>query len=98
MREADFVGSFESIEVANELTQKTLEQNREAVDEVEKGNKRRDFVKGWINHATGREAVMPLQRGAHPYVRTTYGVGVSIRHDRRSPRGFTVITSYPRND
>lgn len=31
-------------------------------------------------------------------MRTTYGVGVFIVHDTGAPRGYRVITAYPRND
>lgn len=91
-------GSFESLENANDLTNRTLEQNREAVEEVAQGKKDRDFVKSRFGYKTGREAIGSRDPRAEPYVRDTYGVGVEIAHDQRSPRGFTVITAYPRND
>ncbi|MBA4234246.1 MAG: hypothetical protein C0465_27120 [Ralstonia sp.] len=46
---------------------------------------------------TGREAYRP-DAFAEPYMRATYEVGVLIRHDTRSQRGYTVITAYPRNE
>jgi Bacterial CdiA-CT RNAse A domain len=91
-------GSFRSLEDANDLTTRTLEQNREIVDEVAAGKRNKDFIKARFGFPTGREAVRLPKPGAEPYMRTTYGVGVGIRYDPRSPRGYRVHTAYPRND
>ena len=45
---------------------------------------------------TGREAYSNNE--GIVYVRDTYGVGVFLRHDQNSPRGFRVRTAYPRTE
>lgn len=91
-------GSFASLEDANDLTSRTLEQNGKIVDEVAKGIRDEEFVKTRFGYKTGREAIRLPQSGSQPHMRDTYGVGVLIRHDRTSPKGFRVHTAYPRND
>ncbi len=90
-------GSFESIETANDFINRTLEQNKSAVDQVASGSASRDFVTARFGYITGREAYRP-NPDADPYLRNTYGVGVEIRHDPRAGRGYRVFTAYPRND
>jgi hypothetical protein len=90
-------GSFESYEAANDFVNRTLGQNRNVVDLVANGKLNEAFVKARFGHKTGREAFRPAPN-MDPIIRSTYGVGVLIRHDPRSSRGFRVITSYPRND
>ncbi len=90
-------GSFASMESANDFVNRTLEQNRDRVEAVATGRSAKDFITYRFGYKTGREAF----RGdidAVPYLRDTYGVGVSIVHDPRAARGFSVITAYPRNE
>jgi hypothetical protein len=89
-------GSFESIETANDLVNRTLEQNSVEVDLVTTGKKNGASVKSRFGYKTGREAYTAGQ--LEPYMRTTYGVGVYILHDPHNPRGYHVYTAYPRND
>ncbi|GAB1716639.1 MAG: hypothetical protein NTAFB05_16810 [Nitrobacter sp.] len=94
-RKAD--GSFDSVESANDFVNRTLEQNRDQVEAVASGQSADSFVTYRFGYKTGREAF----RGdidEVPYRRDTYGVGVSIVHDPRAARGFSVITAYPRNE
>lgn len=91
-------GSFRTLEDANDLTSRTLEQNREVVDEVASGARASAFVRTRFGFPTGREAIRLREPNSAPYMRTTYGVGVNIYHDRRSPRGYSVYTAYPRNE
>ena len=90
-------GTFESRESANDFVNRTLEQNKSAVDEVAVGNKDGDFVTARFGYKTGREAYRTDPYAA-PYLRDTYGVGVGIIHDARTERGYRVYTAYPRND
>ncbi|WP_244474528.1 RNase A-like domain-containing protein [Methylobacterium sp. Leaf85] len=89
-------GSFESIETANDLVNRTLEQNASEVDDVATGKRDDAFIKSRFGYRTGREAYTAGQ--LEPYLRTTYGVGMYIVHDPGSPRGYRIHTAYPRND
>jgi hypothetical protein len=67
------------------------------VDEVASGRMTSAFITHRFGFVTGREAIVtPIERSIR--VRRTYGIGVVIDHDRRTPRGFSVRTAYPRND
>jgi hypothetical protein len=90
-------GSFPSIEAANKLINSTLSQNQIAVDLVADGIKSDDFITARFSSKTGIEAFAASER-TQPYIRDTYGVGVSIVHDKSSPKGYTIVTAYPRND
>jgi hypothetical protein len=90
-------GSFSSLETASDLVKSTLDSNHAIVDQVAMGQLREAFVTRQFEFSTGREACRP-DVDAAPYLRDTYGVGVYILHDRRSPRGYRVRTAYPRND
>lgn len=89
-------GSFESIEIANDLVNRTLEMNAFEVDDVATGRKYDAFLTSRFGYKTGREAYTAGQ--LEPYMRTTYGVGVYILHEPRNPRGYRIHTAYPRND
>ncbi len=89
-------GSFPSLEAATKLTNSTLAKNRERVERVARGKVLRDFVTADFESKAGREAFAPSEY-AEPYLRDTYGVGVSIIHDPTSKDGYTIISSYPRN-
>lgn len=90
-------GSFDSRESANDFVNRTLEQNAPEVDQVASGESERAFVTARFGYRTGREAYRPND-DTEPYMRETYGVGVEIRHDRSSSRGYRVHTAYSRND
>jgi Bacterial CdiA-CT RNAse A domain len=90
-------GSFDSVANANDFVNRTLEQNRTTVDMVVNGKSDRDFVTTRFGNITGREAFRS-DPDADPYLRNTYSVGVEIRRDPGSSRGYRVHTAYPRND
>src|SRR5215208_4612234 len=91
------VGSFPSLSEANEWANKAIEANRGIVDEVASGRMTNAFITHRFGFVTGREAIVtPIERSIR--VRRTYGIGVVIDHDRRTPRGFSVRTAYPRNE
>ncbi|MCK9917785.1 hypothetical protein MXD81_52470 [Microbacteriaceae bacterium K1510] len=90
-------GSFESVEKANDLVNRTLEANKSIVDRVARGENERDFITSRFGYITGREAYRPAP-DASPYLRNTYSVGVGIERDTRASRGYRVYTAYPRND
>lgn len=46
---------------------------------------------------TGREAFR-FNQYEKPVLRYAYEVGVEIRHDPSEPKGFVVVTAYPRNE
>jgi Bacterial CdiA-CT RNAse A domain len=89
-------GSFPSLDAANSLTNSTLSQNTDVVEEVAAGRRGGARIVGGFSSTTGHEAYKSSDK-AQPYIRETYYVETLIQHDRRSPRGFTVLTSYPRN-
>ncbi len=89
-------GSFSSLEAATKLVNSTLAQNQAIVDQVASGVRNREVVFAHFGSITGIEAVAPNIR-SQPYLRETYGVGVLIFHDRSSPNGYTVWTSFTSN-
>ncbi|TMI99440.1 MAG: hypothetical protein E6G97_22725 [Alphaproteobacteria bacterium] len=90
-------GSFESRESANDFVNRTLERNSVTVDQVADGKSDRTFLNTRFGYRTGREAFRP-SIDSEPYLRDTYDVGVEIRHDPRSARGYRVHTAYPMNE
>jgi hypothetical protein len=74
----------------------TLLQNRDRVDRVARGEAGGDFVTAVFDSPTGYEAYLPTPNSI-PYMRDTYGVGVLIARDPRSPNGYRVHTAYPIN-
>jgi hypothetical protein len=92
------LGSFESVESANDLVNRTLERNKATVDMVASGELQDAFVKTRFGFITGREIFRPDPNETYYYFRNTYGVGVYIIHDPSSGRGYRVNTAYPRND
>ncbi len=93
----DAHGSFASLEAANDFVNRVLESHAPTVDLVASGAMKEAWLPHRFGHQTGREAFRP-DAFAEPYMRSTYSVGVFIEHDARSPRGYTVITAYPRNE
>lgn len=89
-------GSFESVAAANDFVNRTLEQHASKVNLVASGAEDDAFLESRFGFKTGREAYTAGK--LQPYMRTTYGVGIYILHDPRSPRGYRVHTAYPRND
>ncbi len=89
-------GSFDSLENANDLVNRTLRANSEDVDLVASGEVDDDFIAYRFGFVTGYEAYRP-DPSTEPYERPTYAVGVYIWHDEHSPRGFRVRTAYPMN-
>ena len=89
-------GSFESVETANDFVNRTLEQNASEVDDVATGKRSNAFQTSRFRYRTGREAYTAGQ--LDPYLRTTYGVGIFILHEPRSPRGYRIHNAYPCND
>ena len=90
-------GSFDLIENANDFVNRTLQNNGPLVDRVADGDENDDYITWRFGYPTGRELYRP-DPDSDPYMRTTYSVGVWIVHDPGSPRGFRVITAFPRND
>ena len=91
-------GSFASDESANDLVNRTLERNKATVDMVASGELKDAFIKARFGFITGREVFRPDPTERYYYFRNTYGVGVELRHDPGSSRGYRVHTAYPRND
>lgn len=89
-------GTFVSREAANDFVNRTLEEHQAMVDLVAVGQEERAFLKKRFGYPTGREAFR-LDSSSSPYMRNTYEVGVEIRHDPRSERGYRVHSAYPRN-
>jgi HK97 family phage portal protein len=91
-------GSFTSMAAAQRLVNATLSSptNRATVDSVANGIVREVRVDETFSSLTGYEAYASTIR-SQPVIRDTYSVGVYIRHDPISPRGYAVISAYPRN-
>jgi hypothetical protein len=87
-------GSFRSVDEANELINKALNDNPEAVASVVKGLRSMNSIDRNFDSSTGYEAFPIAQRG--PIVmRDTDSVRVIIVRDTRSAKGFYVLTAYP---
>lgn len=75
--------SFESSDTANDFVNRTIARNSSEVDDAANGKEPEAFIASRFGSKTGREAYTAGR--LDPYRRTTYGVGVLIRHDPRSP-------------
>lgn len=93
----DAHGSFPTLESANDFVNRVLDTNSTTVDLVASGALNSAWLEQRFGYPTGREAFRP-DAFAEPYMRNTYSVGLYIRHDARSQRGYTVITAYPLNE
>lgn len=89
-------GSFSSLEAADKLVNATLDRNSDIVDGVRSGLLDERRVDAYFGSVTGIEAYASTIR-SQPRIRETYGVGVYIRRDPSSEKGFRIITAYPRN-
>ncbi|MGD9670854.1 MAG: RNase A-like domain-containing protein [Hyphomicrobiaceae bacterium] len=89
-------GSFASLESANDFVNRVLEAHAPMVDMVASGAMKEVWLEQRFGYPTGKEAFRP-DAFAEPYMRSAYEVGVLIRQDTRSQRGYTVITAYPLN-
>ena len=89
-------GSFPSVGAAEKLVNSTLSSNAAEVNRVATGQVPEAFVKVEFGAPTGIEAFRESPRQS-PYIRDTFSVGVYIKHDPASPKGYSVITAYPMN-
>jgi hypothetical protein len=80
-------------DAADRLVNSTIEQNRSV---VEMGLLPEQRVESYFSSPTGIEAHAQTVR-SRPVIRDAFGVGVYIRRDISSPRGYRVISAYPRN-
>jgi hypothetical protein len=92
-------GSFDSIESANYLVNSALDapKNVAEVAAVASGIVRNQWlitldIPGSV---TGRE-LYRSSPDTEPYMRVTDGVGVVIQYDPTRPRGYRIVTAYPR--
>jgi hypothetical protein len=90
-------GSFLSRESANDFVNRILEGNQPKVDAVASGIVEEAWIEERFGYPTGKQAFRPGPEEPL-YVRPTFKVGVLIRPDRRSTRGYSVHTAYPLND
>jgi hypothetical protein len=92
-------GSFDSIGIAQDLVNRTLDapENAARIADVVSGKQVADLITSRFDFITGREWYRP-EPDDSPYLRVTSGVGVVILHDPGVPRGYRVLTAYPRND
>ena len=93
---ADAQGSFLSLEAANDFTNRILQKNQTRVDAVASGATDEAWLPERFGYPTGKEA-FHASADEPVYIRPTYYVGVLIRHDATSPRGYRVHTAYPLN-
>ena len=89
--------SFISRESANDFVNRILERNAPKVDAVASGLVDEAWLEDRFGFPTGKQAFRPGPEEPI-YMRPTFKVGVLIRHDQRSKRGYTVHTAYPLND
>jgi portal protein/CDI toxin RNase A-like protein len=91
-------GSFDSIESANDLVNRALDapENAARIADVASGKMPVDLITSDFSFVTGRE-LYRLDPDTEPYMRVTNGVGVVIRFDPTKPRGYSIVTAYPRS-
>jgi hypothetical protein len=89
-------GSFYSIEAANDLVNRVLERNRDAVDLVADRGAPKAVISERFGYWTGKEAYRP-DADTEPYMRNTYSAKVVIEADERAEFGCRVITAFPMN-
>lgn len=91
------VGSFASMESANDFVNRTLESNRDQIDEFIAGGD--DDLTVWrrFGFITGREAVRNVD-DPPPYARNTYGVKVVLVRTPKTSRGYRILTAFPANE
>ena len=89
-------GSFLSKEAANDFVNRTLENNKQLVDQVARGQAETAGLNERFGYVTGKEGFKESGESL-AYVRPTYDVRVVIRQDTSSPRGYGVLTAFPRN-
>jgi len=90
-------GSFLSLESANDLVNRTLEDHKETVDRVASGELDRATLDTRFGYPTGKEAFRSTG-DSEPYIRDTYAVRVVVRYDSTSERGYAVRTAFPINE
>lgn len=90
-------GSFLSRESANDFVNRVLERNARLVDAVASGLQEEAWLEERFGFPTGKQAFRPGPE-LQLYIRPTYKVGVLIRYDQRSKRGYSVHTAYPLNE
>jgi hypothetical protein len=83
-------------DAADRLVNSTIEQNRSVVEAIAMGLLPEQRVESYFSSPTGIEAHAQTVR-SRPVIRDAFGVGVYIRRDISSPRGYRVISAYPRN-
>ena len=86
----DAQGSFLSLEAANDFTNRVLQKNQTRVDAVASGATDEAWLPERFGYPTGKEA-FHASADEPVYIRPTYYVGVLIRHDATSPRGYRAI-------
>lgn len=89
-------GSFSSLEAAERLTRSTIAANSNIVAGIVAGILPEQRVDAYFDSVTGMEAYSRTVRSS-PVIRVTYGVGVYVRRDPARPKGYRIITAYPRN-
>lgn len=89
------LGSFTSLESANELVSETLAKHQDAVQRVTGGQTEMQYIEHDFGKTTGYESYRPLLRDTMT-VRPTTGIAVLLVHTEES-RGFSILTAYPRN-
>ncbi|WP_442754701.1 RNase A-like domain-containing protein [Methylocystis sp. JAN1] len=93
-------GSFLSLTSAEKLINSTIAANRAIIEQLVSGalgEGKTIRIDRFFNSITGKEAFAPSPRG-EPEILATRWVAVVLRHDRRSPRGFKLITAFPFNE
>jgi outer membrane protein TolC len=89
-------GTFVDVRSANDLINQTLQANSALVDRVAAGEVSEATLEHRFGYRTGKEAFRP-DVDADPYIRSTYGVRIVIRHDPQRKTGYRLLTAYPIN-
>ena len=67
------------------------------MDRVAAGEVLQGTLEHRFGYRTGKEAFRP-DVDTDPYIRSTYGVRVVIRHDPQRKTGYRLLTAYPINE
>jgi hypothetical protein len=90
------VGTFNSLEDANDLVNRAIRERRAEIEAALERGRERVWFSHRLGFRTGREAWSDAV-GSEPYIRSTYGVWVVLQLDPVTRRDYRVVTAFPHN-
>jgi hypothetical protein len=90
------VGTFNSLEDANDLVNRGIRERRAEIEAALERGQERFWFSHRLGFRTGREAWSDAV-GFEPYIRSTYGIWVVLQLDPVTRRDYRVVTAFPHN-